>query len=603
MNSGPLDIAWAGQRLVQSTRHLILEFADLATDEPCRFVLSPSAPRLPVVYPESTRSRLGQMAYQCYPRVALTGTVGSSRVRGWAWFDHQWGDLDWFVGARPGGSLLGWDWFGVALDDGTDVMATLHRDLRTGEVLSRHATVREADGRTDTTDRFHAEPIEWWVSPRTRATYPVAWRLFFDDRDLNLTILPLAQDQEISIPGPARAIWEGAAAVRAERGSRFINGRGRLELYGRAHIDDPRKTFHDIRLRIDRHLEAFLPRQPPADNDVPARVAAPVKPWYQQSRDYAETIGEPAWDMLARGGKRWRPLFGVLLLDALQTPSEPYEALIAVAAELPHTGALIIDDIQDRSDSRRGRPSLHVTQGVDTAINVGNTLYFAPFEMLARTPLLSDAQRLDAFQAMTGSLLRAHLGQGTDIRLGRLAAACRLDTVLSGDLEQDVLRSYRQKTGAVLASIAELATIVAAPAPEVRRKTVAFAESLGVAFQIVDDVLNLSGDPDLGKTAGEDLREGKLTYVIIRTLKVLPQDAARRLWSTLASAAQHNGAVEPTDSLALIRDSGVLGDCRREAMDLFDRSWSAWCRHVEPSDARLMLGVLCRKVLKRGYVS
>ena len=263
-------------------------------------------------------------------------------------------------------------------------------------------------------------------------------------------------------------------------------------------------------------------------------------------------------------------------------------------------GALIIDDIQDASETRRGEPSLHLTHGVDMAINVGNALYFAPFDLLAKTPLLSDAQRLDAFRTTTGYLLRAHLGQGTDIRLGRLAAAGGLDDVLETDLEPEVLRSYRQKTGAVLASITELAAILAAPTIQVRRASVALAESLGVAFQIVDDVLNLSGDPDLGKTAGEDLREGKLTYAIIRTLKALPHKDAQKVWTLLASPSRHEAHVDLAEALALVRSSGALEDCRREAIELFHRSWISWCSHIKPSDSRLMLGVLCRKILKRG---
>ena len=132
-----------------------------------------------------------------------------------------------------------------------------------------------------------------------------------------------------------------------------------------------------------------------------------------------EGFSRPMWDLLDRKGKRWRPIFGVLMLEALGADPTPHEALLSVVAEMSHTGALIIDDIEDGSGTRRGDTCIHLRYGLDVAINAANTAYFLPFLSLRDHRSLSDAQRLSLYRILSEQYVKSHVGQGLDIYWSR----------------------------------------------------------------------------------------------------------------------------------------------------------------------------------------
>ena len=97
-----------------------------------------------------------------------------------------------------------------------------------------------------------------------------------------------------------------------------------------------------------------------------------------------QSISKPLYDLLDRGGKRWRPALCFMITKMSgHDPKEVYD--IAAFVELIHNGSIIIDDIQDQSDVRRSKPCIHLTYGVDTSINLGNFMYFAPLNYLLKS--------------------------------------------------------------------------------------------------------------------------------------------------------------------------------------------------------------------------
>ncbi len=136
-------------------------------------------------------------------------------VKGTAWFDHQWGDLLKVLD-------IGWDWFGIQLDDGTDIMLFVIRDQETGAVSG--GTIVDSEGSYETLQpgQFQVAALTQWTSPGTGCTYPSGWVISFGDQQL--TVLPEVQDQEIPSPIP---YWEGAAMVSGAR-----TGRAYVELTG-----------------------------------------------------------------------------------------------------------------------------------------------------------------------------------------------------------------------------------------------------------------------------------------------------------------------------------------------------------------------------------
>jgi geranylgeranyl diphosphate synthase type II len=260
--------------------------------------------------------------------------------------------------------------------------------------------------------------------------------------------------------------------------------------------------------------------------------------------DAASTAGldEAMRYSLLAGGKRIRPVLA--LATARATGLEPGRVLPAAAAiELIHTYSLIHDDLpaMDDDDLRRGRPTSHVVHGEDVAILAGDGLFAEAVRLFCERQQGPPERVLAALQELAGATGVAGMvgGQYVD--------------VTESDLDADALRSLHElKTGRLIAaSVGVVLTLAGMDEPETipyRR----FAQELGVLFQIVDDILDVTGTTDeLGKPRGSDERHGKVTYVSLFGL-----DQARELAEAShakARAALAEAAGETAD-LELITD-------------------------------------------------
>nr|WP_302847529.1 lipocalin family protein [Paenibacillus sp. yr247] len=152
-------------------------------------------------------------------------------LSGEGWFDHQWGRN---YGLLQGG---GWDWFGLQLDDGRDLLINrLHTadsaspDLPIAKLISTDSVIT-------TTENVFLKPLKFWKSLHTGAKYPVEWQIELPDFSMVLHVIPLLNHQEIPIIGPLKAIWEGACILKGEsyslqRIQTPIKGKGFVELVG-----------------------------------------------------------------------------------------------------------------------------------------------------------------------------------------------------------------------------------------------------------------------------------------------------------------------------------------------------------------------------------
>jgi len=171
--------------------------------------------------------------YYSLTRLTTTGTltVGgkSLRVTGLTWMDHEFGS------AELGESLVGWDWFSVQLDDGTEVMLyrLRRRDGSSDPVSS--GTLIDRDGRTQHLKRadFRIQAAASWTSPASGAVYPASWHIVIPSLDLSLDLVPLLADQELRTGRSTQVTyWEGAVAVSGKKEGRSVTGNGYVELTG-----------------------------------------------------------------------------------------------------------------------------------------------------------------------------------------------------------------------------------------------------------------------------------------------------------------------------------------------------------------------------------
>lgn len=537
------------------------------------------------------------MEYASYPSLTLSGTVGDEPVTGSAWLDHQWGDLGWLQSGAARLRLLGWTWFGISLDDGTRLLVVQHRDARTRRRLSQYLVVRPPGRPPRLLRAFTATPTRRWKSEQSGVTYPVEWRLEVPALGADLRFSPLADAQEIPVLGIGRSVWEGAGTVEGTIGRRPVHGVGRLELWGHGYLFDMTGDLKRTSARVATTIASYFPRT--LDGSHLRHYVHECR-FVNEPRAYSDMLSRPLWDLIDRSGKRWRPIFGLLLLEALGVVARPYEQLIAVAGELPHTGSLIVDDIQDRSRKRRGGPSIHVRYGTDVAINAANTAYFLPFLLLRQHPFLSPWQRLELYRILSEQFVRAHLGQAMDIYWSHRLTKQRLAEWIGDTHGPRILEAYAHKTGSLVEGLAAAACVIARADDSTARACRQFARRLAVAFQIVDDVLGFDQAGRLRKQQGEDVSEGKLTYVMLQALKALPRADRDRLGAIFCSPELRRARDGHREAVALVRRSGALQTCREEARDLFAAAWAELAAHVPPSEPRIKLRALCTALLALG---
>lgn len=593
----PLQAAWGAFAWGQSRAGFTLQFREPGTEVAVSLALEATVPLLDLHLGGDAASVGEPFAYRCYPRVRLTGRVGEEAVTGEAWVDHQWGGIDWFYDASRE-HLLGWDWFGINLDDGSDWIVIRHRDVVTDEIVAMHVTARSHIGAVRQASAFRATPTRYWESPATHVRYPVAWNIEVPALAASFMFQPLADAQELASFGSIRAVWEGAGVVSGSVGGRPVRGTGRAEFHGYGYVLDFDAFLGGLAERVDRHLEALLPRRfTLADVE---RFVGPAT-FEHEPEAYTDTIAAPVWDLIERSGKRWRPIFGILLAEAFGVAYDRFERLGSVTSELLHTGALIVDDVQDGSTLRRGEEALHLRYGVDVALNAGNALYFLPAVELMDHPDLDPETRLRLHEIKERVFIESHFGQASDIFWSRTLTPERLAAWLASGMEAKILQMYALKTGAGARGIAEFVALVGGIDTAKASAAMTFAQAFAVAFQITDDVLNFSRSPRWTKTRGEDVAAGKLTYVITSALGRLGSADRARLAEILCSPVLRGDAAVLREAIALVRASGALASCRERARAMVGDAWHAFAAHLRPSEAKVMLHALCLSMLDLAY--
>lgn len=217
----------------------------------------------------------------------------------------------------------------------------------------------------------------------------------------------------------------------------------------------------------------------------------------------------------------WRDALYAPLRDFLERPGKEFRARLVTAAwtlggrndapprevplivELLHAGSLIVDDIEDGSAYRRGKPALHVTHGVPLALNTGNWLYFWPLELVGRLDAPAGA-RLALFRVVHRMLLCCHSGQALDLSV-------RIDALAQRDVPRAVEVTTSLKTGALMELAAAVGAIAAGAPQEHVQALARFGRELGTGLQMLDDLGGLTSEKRCHK-GHEDLLLGRPTW-------------------------------------------------------------------------------------------
>jgi geranylgeranyl diphosphate synthase type I len=324
-----------------------------------------------------------------------------------------------------------------------------------------------------------------------------------------------------------------------------------------------RDVLAEWRPVIDEAIEELLPRT--IDDDYLTGFFGDATYRYHPAA-MQHALAEPIWELLDRGGKRWRAILFLVMVEAFEGDPEAYLDYACIP-EVLHNGTIIVDDVEDEARMRRGQPALHHTHGTDIALNAGNAMYFIPLKVIDRNSGdLSAEQRLQAYEMLTHELNRTHLGQGMDIYWHN-----QKEVVVD---EEQYFEMCACKTGCLARIVARLAAIVTDQPESVEMQVAQYAEDMSVAFQIGDDMLDIENTldqaGDFGKEFGNDIREGKKTLMVIHTAEVAPPEDVARLEEILW--ASDNSEEEILEAIEIMQSAGAVEYAREHAQDLAARA-------------------------------
>jgi len=290
------------------------------------------------------------------------------------------------------------------------------------------------------------------------------------------------------------------------------------------------------------------------------------------------------------GGKRLRPVLTMAVAEAVSEGAGRKAMPFGCGLELVHNFTLVHDDLMDADSVRRGRPTQHIVWDVPTAINTGDIIFALAFEVMTRTDANdSIVRKLVSETART--VFEIGEGQQWDMDFEKAGP---------GEVsEADYLRMNEFKTGRLFEMAAKGGARVAGADEDLAQEMGLFAREMGIGFQIWDDYLDVYADQaKLGKDVGSDIRNGKHTLMVIRTLAAAgPEDKAVFL---KAFGATEASGEEVKAAIGVMERTGAVGSSRATAQGYATRAEER-LRRLAPSEHREFLRGLIYYMIARDH--
>ncbi|SDR77504.1 octaprenyl-diphosphate synthase [Halopseudomonas xinjiangensis] len=284
--------------------------------------------------------------------------------------------------------------------------------------------------------------------------------------------------------------------------------------------------------------------------------------------------------IIGAGGKRLRPLVVLLAARACGVHDTQQHSLAAII-EFLHTATLLHDDVVDTSDMRRGRSTANALWGNAPSVLVGDFLYSRAFEMMVE---LGDMRIMRALANATNVIAEGEVLQLSKVRDANTDEATYLEVI-------------RSKTAMLFEASSHTAALLAEAGDEQTEALRRYGDALGVAFQLVDDVLDYSGDASaMGKNVGDDLAEGKPTLPLIYTMREGTPEQAK----LVRHAIQKGGLEDIAPIREAVETSGALAYTQRMAQQQSDLAVEM-LQTLPPSVFRDSLEQLARFAIARQF--
>jgi len=261
-----------------------------------------------------------------------------------------------------------------------------------------------------------------------------------------------------------------------------------------------------------------------------------------KARSDVDLIPELARHLIDSGGKRLRPMLTIAAARMCGYDGADHVRL-AASVEFMHTATLLHDDVVDESDMRRGKKTARILWGNEASVLVGDFLLGQAFKMmvdvgdLEALRILSDAAAVIA----EGEVMQLMVSKNTETN------------------EDEYLAVINAKTAALFSAAAEVGAVLANRPKAEQAALRSYGKNLGIAFQLVDDVLDYSGDQEkLGKSVGDDFREGKITLPVVLAYR-RGDDSEREFWTRVLQDGEINDG-DLDRAISLVKRHGAIED-------------------------------------------
>jgi len=277
----------------------------------------------------------------------------------------------------------------------------------------------------------------------------------------------------------------------------------------------------------------------------------------RMASEHAPRIPEVTAHLIEAGGKRLRPMLTLASARMMGYGGSDHIKL-AATVEFIHTATLLHDDVVDESEARRGRPTANLLWDNQSSVLVGDYLFARSFQLMVETGSL---RVLDILANASATIAEGEVLQMT--------AACDLTTG-----EDTYLKVVRGKTAALFSAATEVGGVIAGSERDHVKALFTYGDALGIAFQIVDDLLDYGGvGAVMGKNTGDDFRERKLTLPVIKA--VAKADAEERaFWRRVIEKGDQNDG-DLQQAQALLSKHDALTETRQEALDWVRKAQAA----------------------------
>ncbi|HJD93317.1 polyprenyl synthetase family protein [Bacteroides coprosuis] len=298
-----------------------------------------------------------------------------------------------------------------------------------------------------------------------------------------------------------------------------------------------------------------------------------------------KNLYEPIHYVLSIGGKRIRP---ILMLLAYQLYKDDLEKTLpaACAIEVYHNFTLLHDDLMDKSDLRRNKPTVHNVWNANTAILSGDAMLILSYHLLAKAPQENLSAVLNEFNKVTLEICE---GQQYDIEF---------ETKNSVKAE-DYLDMIRLKTAVLLASSIKMGAIIAGASDEDTNLLYDFGLNVGLAFQLQDDYLDVYGDPKVfGKQTGDDIVSNKKTYMLIQACNRATGKVKEDL-ETWIDTKEFNSEKKIKAITEIYNELGIDEICKQKMNEYYDKALNSLSLVSVSDDKKKLLQDLAAKLMIR----